>query len=186
MEIPEPSELIERVAALPAGAPLLERLPDVAGLHLVGGAVRDLLLGGAPTDLDVVVEGDAEPVARSLGAALRAHDRFGTFTVSLKGYSYDFVRARSERYPAPGSLPEVAPGSLAEDLARRDFTVNALAIALGGERRGELTGVADALVDLDQGILRVLHDDSFIDDPTRLMRLVRYQSRLGFEPDPHT
>lgn len=186
MDGPGRDELIARVSSLPAAAPLLPRLEGIAGVHLVGGAVRDILLGGEPYDLDLVVEGDAVAVARSLGGDVRLHDRFGTCTVSLDGYTYDIVRARRERYPAPGALPEVAPGNLTEDLLRRDFTVNAVAIALGPPRRGELTAAPDGLADLDARLLRVMHDRSFIDDPTRLMRLVRYQNRLRFTIEAHT
>lgn len=186
MDIPAADDLIGAVSALPAAGPLLERLGDRPGVHLVAGAVRDLLLGGEPSDLDLVVEGDAIDVALSLGGELRVHDRFGTCTVTLEGFSYDLATARRERYPAPGSLPEVEPATLREDLLRRDFTVNALAIALGGAQRGALSAAPHALEDLDARRLRVMHDVSFIDDPTRLLRLVRYQSRLDFEIEPHT
>jgi tRNA nucleotidyltransferase (CCA-adding enzyme) len=183
---PKPRELVERVVALPAARPLLAHLPDDAGVHLVGGAVRDLLLGGAPVDLDLVVEGDARAVAASLGGELKAFDRFGTATVVLDGHSYDIARARRETYAYPGALPDVEPAPLAEDLLRRDFTVNALALALAGAHAGELSAAPAALEDLHTRRLRVLHDRSFIDDPTRLMRLARYASRLGFEVEPHT
>ncbi len=142
--------------------------------------------GGSPLDLDLVVEGDAAAFASSLGGELKVHDRFGTSTVTLDGFSYDIARARRETYAHPGALPDVAPAPLAEDLERRDFTVNALALALAGDRAGELTSVPTALEDLDARRLRVLHDRSFIDDPTRLFRLVRYATRLGFEIEPHT
>ena len=148
--------------------------------------MRDLLLGGAPVDLDLVVEGDARAVAASLGGELKAFDRFGTATVVLDGYSYDIARARRETYAHPGALPDVEPAPLAEDLLRRDFTVNAIALALAGADAGELSAAPAALEDLDARRLRVLHDRSFIDDPTRLMRLARYASRLGFEVEPHT
>jgi tRNA nucleotidyltransferase (CCA-adding enzyme) len=173
-------ELLDRLRALPAAKPLLSR--RVSDVYLVGGAVRDLLLGGAPLDLDLVVEGDARAVASELGGELRAYDRFGTATVVLDGFSYDIARARRETYAYPGALPDVEPAPLAEDLLRRDFTVNAIALAL----TGELTAAPAALEDLDARLLRVLHDRSFIDDPTRLFRLVRYSSRLGFEIEPHT
>ncbi len=186
MDIPPADDLIGAVSALPAAGPLLERLGDRPGVHLVAGAVRDLLLGGEPSDLDLVVEGDAIDVALSLGGELRVHDRFGTCTVTLEGFSYDLATARRERYPSPGSLPEVEPATLREDLLRRDFTVNALAIALGGAQRGALSAAPHALEDLDARRLRVMHDVSFIDDPTRLLRLVRYQSRLDFEIEPRT
>ncbi len=186
MDTPTAEELIARVESLPAARPLLPRLADIDGVHLVGGAVRDLLLGGVPYDLDLVVEGNAAALARSLGGELRVHDRFGTCSVMLDGFSYDIGRARSERYPFPGSLPVVVPGTLGEDLLRRDFTVNALAIALGGTRRGQLSSPPHALEDLEASLLRVMHDASIIDDPTRLMRLARYQSRLGFTIEPRT
>ena len=176
------SVLLDRVQTLPAAKPLLAHLRDDARVHLVGGAVRDLLLGGAPVDLDLVVEGDARGVASELGGELKAFDRFGTATVVLDGFSYDIARARRETYAHPGALPDVEPAPLAEDLLRRDFTVNAIALALSGK----LTAAPAALEDLEARRLRVLHDRSFIDDPTRLFRLVRYSSRLGFEIEPHT
>ena len=113
-------------------------------------------------------------------------DRFGTATVALDGHTYDIARARRERYPQPGALPEVEPATLEEDLPRRDFTVNALAIALGAPRPGELIAAADALEDLQARRLRVFHERSFVDDPTRLLRLARYASRLGFAIEPRT
>jgi tRNA nucleotidyltransferase (CCA-adding enzyme) len=186
MEIPEPATMVRLIAALPAGVPLAERLRETPGVYLVGGAVRDLLLGGQPLDLDLVVEGDVEPVARKLGGQRTVHDRFGTLTVTTDGYSYDLARARRETYARPGALPEVEPAALAEDLERRDFSVNAIAIALGGEQPGQVFAVARGLGDLDQRQLRVLHPGSFRDDPTRLLRLVRYRSRLNFEIEAET
>jgi tRNA nucleotidyltransferase (CCA-adding enzyme) len=185
VDVPPSPVLIDRLRALPAAAPLLARVEREPGVYLVGGAVRDLLRGGEPYDLDLVVEGDAVALARRLGPA-RIHDRFGTSTLTLDGFSYDIARARRERYPRPGALPEVAPASLAEDLLRRDFTVNAIAIALGGAEAGALSSAPNALEDLDAARLRVLHDRSFIDDPTRLLRLARYASRLGFGIEPRT
>ena len=184
--LPEPAELATRVRALPAARPLIPRLRGASGVHLVGGAVRDLLLGGAPVDLDLAIEGDAEEFAASLGGELKVHDRFGTSTVRLDGFDYDIARTRRETYARPGALPDVVPAPLAEDLHRRDFTVNAIALALGGDGPGELAAAPRALEDLEARRLRVLHDRSFIDDPTRMFRLVRYASRLGFEIEPHT
>jgi tRNA nucleotidyltransferase (CCA-adding enzyme) len=186
MDVPPPSALLARVQSLPAAAPLLERMGDQPGVHLVGGAVRDLLIGEEPTELDLVVEGDAAELAACLGGSVRVHDRFGTSTVSLNGFTYDIARARRETYSHPGALPDVTPASLAEDLLRRDFTVNAAAIALNGVRAGELSTAPGTIEDLDARRLRVLHDRSFLDDPTRLLRLVRYASRLGFMVEPHT
>jgi tRNA nucleotidyltransferase (CCA-adding enzyme) len=186
MEIPPATELIERVRALPAGGPLLDHLGERADVHLVGGAVRDLLLGGAPTDLDLVVEGDASEPAQRLGGRLVRYERFGTSTVELDGFSYDIAQARRESYSAPGALPDVEPAPLEEDLLRRDFTVNAIALSLGQPHPGALTAPRDALGDLDRRLLRVLHDHSFLDDPTRLLRLARYRSRLSFEIEPVT
>ncbi|HEV2821135.1 MAG TPA: hypothetical protein VGW11_11575, partial [Solirubrobacteraceae bacterium] len=169
--------------ALPAGAGLLDALGDEPAVHLVGGAVRDLLLGREPRELDVVVEGDAVALARRLDPAPVVHDRFGTATVVVDGHVVDLATARRERYPQPGALPEVSAAPLAEDLRRRDVTVNAIALPLAG---GPLVAVQGALEDLASGVLRVLHDASFVDDPTRLHRTARYAARLGFEIEAHT
>ncbi|HUJ35531.1 MAG TPA: hypothetical protein VLW51_10005 [Solirubrobacteraceae bacterium] len=179
-------KLLERARSLPAAQPLLARLAGTPPMYLVGGAVRDLLLGGAPLDLDLAVEGDAAALAASVGGEVRAYDRFGTSTVMLDGYTYDIARTRRETYAHPGALPDVAPAPIAEDLLRRDFTVNAIALALAGDTAGELTAAPEALEDLDARRLRVLHDRSFVDDPTRLLRLVRYATRLRFEIEPRT
>jgi tRNA nucleotidyltransferase (CCA-adding enzyme) len=174
------------VRALPASAPLLERLGDEPPVYLVGGAVRDVLLQRQPAELDLVVDGDPNLVADRLGGARRVHDRFNTSSVDLDGFRYDLARARSETYSRPGALPDVRPAGLHDDLGRRDFTVNAMAIALGGERAGELVAVPTAVEDLEAELLRVLHDQSFLDDPTRLLRLARYAARLQFDVEPHT
>jgi tRNA nucleotidyltransferase (CCA-adding enzyme) len=181
-------DLLERLRALPVAAPLLARLPPDSGAYAVGGAVRDLLLGLEPAELDLVVAGDAAELARRIadGAGARLHLRFGTAAVQIDGHEYDIAAARRERYPVPGSLPEVEPAPLAQDLLRRDFTVNALALALDGRAAGELVAAPRALDDLRDRLLRVLHDRSFIDDPTRLFRMARYGSRLGFAIEPHT
>lgn len=178
--------LLQRLEALPAGRPLLARLRDVDGVYLVGGAVRDLLLGGAPLDLDILVDGELDPVIAGLGAPVRSHDRFGTCTIELDGFSYDLARARSETYAQPGALPTVAPAGIEDDLRRRDFTVNAVALGLGGATRGRVLEAGGSRRDLDARVLRVLHDASFRDDPTRLLRLARYAGRLGFAVEPHT
>ncbi|MFL5824725.1 MAG: hypothetical protein ACJ764_14935 [Solirubrobacteraceae bacterium] len=186
MDIPAPAELLDRVRSLPAGGPLLDRLGDRPGVHLVGGAVRDLLRGGSPSDLDLVVEGDPEALITHLGGHAIRHERFGTSTVRVNGFAYDIARARQETYPRPGALPDVVSGTLQEDLRRRDFTVNAIAIALGGPGAGTVNAAEHALEDLDQTRLRILHDQSFQDDPTRLLRLARYHARLGFQVEEET
>ena len=173
-------DLLKRLGRPPAVA----ALDGEDSVYVVGGAVRDLLLGREPRELDFVVEGDALAVARRVGGRVVAHERFGTATVSVPGATFDLASARRERYERPGALPEVELGAtLGEDLERRDFTVNAIALHLAD---GELTWVPRAHEDLEARRLRVLHDRSFVDDPTRLLRLVRYAARLGFEPEERT
>jgi tRNA nucleotidyltransferase (CCA-adding enzyme) len=155
-------------------------VPDV---HLVGGAVRDLALGREPRELDIVVEGDIADVLARLGGTIREHDRFGTAVVERDGCRIDVAQARTEFYGAPGALPDVRPARLEQDLLRRDVTVNAIAVALDD---GRVTAAPGATDDLRDGWLRVLHDESFTDDPTRLWRVARYAARLGFAIDPHT
>jgi tRNA nucleotidyltransferase (CCA-adding enzyme) len=174
-------------AALADALPGLERLreaADGAALYLVGGAVRDLLLGKERGDVDVVVEGDAAAVARRLGGEAVEHERFSTAKARLGDQEIDLASARAESYPAPGTLPEVRPAELLEDLARRDFTVNAMALPLQGEPK--LIDPHSGRSDLEAGLLRVLHDRSFIDDPTRALRAARYAARFGFELEPRT
>lgn len=159
---------------------------------LVGGAVRDALLDVADTeDLDLVVEGDALALAERLGHELNVrtvtHERFGTAYLELPHDNWiDIVRARRERYPHPGSLPVVEPGTLLDDLARRDFTINAIAYRLNGPEAGTLVDPHDGRRDLAEGIVRVLRDGAFVEDPTRVLRAVRYAARLDFSFDPAT
>jgi tRNA nucleotidyltransferase (CCA-adding enzyme) len=155
-------------------------------VFLAGGAVRDLLLGRGRADLDLVVEGDAGALAAALGLAPSAnHDRFGTVKVELDGHEVDIASARSESYPRPGALPVVAPGaSIEDDLARRDFTINAMAVPLAGETR--LIDPHGGRGDLEHRLVRVLHGRSFEDDPTRAIRAARYAARLGFQLEPQT
>jgi tRNA nucleotidyltransferase (CCA-adding enzyme) len=153
-------------------------------VYLVGGAVRDLLLGRGRADLDLVVESDAAGLAARLGSEVVEHDRFATAKVNLDGHEVDIATARTEIYAAPGALPEVAPASLLDDLARRDFTINAMAIPIDGEPR--LIDPHGGRDDLAAGLLRVLHPDSFVDDPTRALRGARYAARFDFELAPVT
>src|SRR4051812_31275080 len=168
--------------------PALEALAGEPDVYVVGGAVRDALVGRVPHELDLLVEGDATAVARRaaerLGGVATIHAHFGTATVRAPGHTFDLVSARTERYPRPGALPEVELGASAEeDLARRDFSVNAIAVRVAD---GALIAWPGALEDLEAGVLRILHDASFRDDPTRLLRGARYAARLGFAPEPAT
>ena len=179
----DPGRLGERLDALPG----VDRLREVAAgapVYLVGGVVRDLLLGEHRADVDLVAEGDAADVARRLGGEVRTHARFGTATARVDGLTVDVAGARTESYEAPGALPDVRPAALADDLARRDFTINAMAVALTGEP--ELIDPPAGLADLRAGVLRVLHPGSFTDDPTRALRAARYAARLGFEVEEQT
>lgn len=187
-------ELLRRFRSLPAAGPLLGAIADRAAanadraaVYLVGGAVRDLILGGdSPPDLDLLVDGDPSELVAQLDATGRTYERFGTQTFELGGFRYDLARTRSETYARPGALPTIAPADLAHDLERRDFAVHAAALGLTGRAAGTLTAVDAALPDIRARRLRVLHDASFVEDPTRLLRLARYASRLAFSIEPHT
>jgi tRNA nucleotidyltransferase (CCA-adding enzyme) len=184
------AKLLERLRRQPGGPELLGLASGREDMELVGGAVRDLLLERTPRELDVVVAADApalaQALARRLGTEATVHERFGTAVVEWGDTRLDFATRRAESYPAPGALPQVRAGTPEEDLARRDFTVNAIAMALDGARPGELRAAPEALADLREGRLRVLHEESFVDDPTRLLRLARYRARLGFAVEERT
>jgi tRNA nucleotidyltransferase (CCA-adding enzyme) len=161
-------------------------LPSGKGVYLVGGAVRDLLLGRESFDIDLAVEGDAIEFARSLGGEVTAHGRFGTAVVRFPdGRQLDIVTCRRETYSTPAALPDVEPGTIEDDLARRDFTVNAMAASLA-EDFGRILDPHRGRADLEDRTIRVLHERSFVDDPTRIFRAVRYEARLGFPMDEQT
>lgn len=195
MQIATAERLLERARAQP---PIGAIGPSLAAsgtdVYLVGGTVRDLMLGRPFLDVDLAVDGDAGALASTLTAALAtaigepfaAETRFGTVSIELGGHRYDLARTRGESYRQPGALPDVEEAGIDDDLGRRDFTVNAIALGLAGRRAGELLSPPGALEDLAARRLAVLHDRSFIDDPTRLFRLARYAARLGFEPTPRT
>lgn len=166
-----------------------------AALYIVGGAVRDMILERPPDDLDLVVEGDAiglaEALAAELGGAVRSHTAFGTATLTLKQpegepLTLDFVMARTEFYEHPSALPDVEAASLRHDLHRRDFTINTLAICLNPARYGWLYDFYGGRRDIARKLIRVLHNLSFIDDPTRILRAARLAARLGFVIEPRT
>ena len=160
-------------------------------IYLVGGAVRDLLLGVGHVDVDLLIEGDAIELASVLAASearsrLVRHPRFGTASVSGEGFHLDFAMARAERYARPGVLPVVRPALLDADLARRDFAINAMALALAGRAAGRLIDPQGGQRDLKARVVRVLHDRSFQDDATRMLRAARYAGRLDFKLERRT
>lgn len=159
--------------------------------YLVGGFVRDLTLGVKNLDLDIVVEGNginfAEDFAAELEVKLIRHRRFGTATVVIKhNLKIDIATARKEFYPQPACLPQVLPGTLKDDLARRDFTVNAMAISITAPDFGRLIDIFGGEDDLIHKKIRILHDLSFIDDPTRMLRAIRFEKRYDFRIEPGT
>jgi tRNA nucleotidyltransferase (CCA-adding enzyme) len=177
------AELPARIEALPD----IESLREIASrvpAYLVGGVVRDLLLGIEVTDLDVVIEGDPGALVDLTGFDLEREGLFLTGRLQAGDLRVDVAQARAESYPEPGALPEVRPATIGEDLARRDFTVNAMAYPLAGD--AELIDPHGGVADLQSGVLRVLHEGSFIDDPTRALRGARYAARFGFELAPET
>jgi tRNA nucleotidyltransferase (CCA-adding enzyme) len=166
---------------------------DMTGcpVFVVGGFVRDLLIGRPNLDVDVVVEGDgivfAHAFAEARDGEVKHHTRVGTAVVTLPdGFKVDVATARREVYDHPGALPSVEPSSIRDDLRRRDFTINAMAIVLNEPRFGELVDFFGGRFDLESKWVRVLHDLSFADDPTRIFRAIRFEQRHGFSLEPRT
>jgi tRNA nucleotidyltransferase (CCA-adding enzyme) len=168
------------------------RLAEEEGraLYLVGGGLRDLVLGWEQVDIDLVGEGEmrslGEAAATALGGRWLEHRAFGTVTVEGQDFRLDLAMARGERYARPGALPRVRPASIGDDLSRRDFAINAMALALCGRQRGQLLDPFDGRGDIARGLVRVLHDRSFIDDATRILRAVRYETRFSFAIEEKT
>jgi tRNA nucleotidyltransferase (CCA-adding enzyme) len=159
--------------------------------HVVGGFVRDMIIGRLNLDLDIVVEGDgvefAEVAGRALGARVRVHRRFGTAVIVLdRSLHVDVASSRTEYYSRPGALPVVERSGLRQDLLRRDFTINAMAACLDPDCFGRIADPYGGLKDIESGTVRVLHALSFIDDPTRLLRAARFEVRYGFGLDKLT
>ena len=153
---------------------------------LVGGMVRDLAIGHSNIDLDIVIEGDAlrlgTEFARATGSSIKGRTRFGTCKIESRAFgTIDMATARSESYRHPGALPDVEPSGLEADLVRRDFSLNAMAISLAPGRYGRLIDPFGGLADLSLGRLRVLHPASFRDDPTRILRGIRFRGRFGID-----
>jgi tRNA nucleotidyltransferase (CCA-adding enzyme) len=191
----EAPSLADELARLERLRPAFEAIAAVAegydGVYLVGGTVRDILLGERGFDVDIAVEGDAIALAGGLADALNGrahpHQRFGTAVVLYgDGERIDVVTARTEFYEEPAALPTVEHATIREDLFRRDFTINAMAVSLKGEDFGRLVDPFGGRRDLEEGMVRVLHNLSFIDDPTRIFRAVRYEERYGFRMDGQT
>jgi tRNA nucleotidyltransferase (CCA-adding enzyme) len=176
-------------------------------LYIVGGSVRDLMLGRVINDFDLTVEGDAaqlvESILRKYAGKVVFHARFGTATWTLDETTFkrlnvpmlgpsefpsflDFISARSETYSQPGALPSVNRSTIDDDLRRRDFTINAMAIRLDGMKYGQLYDPLGGQADLERRLIQILHARSFMDDPTRMLRAVRYAGRYGFEIEPET
>ena len=189
--------LLERMESFFPEA-VLDCLREIGGIgaethipvHLVGGSVRDLLLGGRMTDLDLVAEGNAlhlaDAIAQGIGGEINDRSQFGTVKLTIKGIPFDLATARTESYTSPGSLPTVAPGSLHDDLIRRDFTINAMVVRLDTDSFGELFDPLNGQIDLEERRIRVLHQNSFRDDASRILRAIRYEQRLDFHLDSNT
>jgi len=171
---------IEREAALATVRRVAIDLP----CYLVGGTVRDVLLGQPALDLDLAVDGPVAEFALRLDPDAVLHERFDTAEVVVEGRHMDLARTRSERYSRPGALPDVEPAGIEVDLTRRDFTINALAIPL--DRPGELLDPCGGIADLERRVINVIHPKSLVDDPTRAVRAARYAARLGFDIDHRT
>ena len=161
--------------------------------YLVGGLTRDIVAGFPPSDspdMDIALVGIGcdgfDEIARRVSGEITKRSQFNTVALRVGGHDFDLIMARAESYPAPGSLPVVRPGTLEEDLARRDFSVNAMAVSLSDENWGDLFDPQGGLADLRSGTLRILHPDSFQDDATRILRAARYASRLSLALSPET
>jgi tRNA nucleotidyltransferase (CCA-adding enzyme) len=194
-EEPGGPDLGERLLAIESLQEVFEAVQAVSepfeGVYLVGGAVRDVLMGEPNFDVDIAVEGDGialgQALARELGARVVPHEKFGTAIVLYgNGGRVDVATARTEFYDYPGALPTVEQASIRQDLYRRDFTINAMAVSLKGADFGRLVDYFGGHRDLAGGVVRVLHNLSFIDDPTRIFRAIRYETRYGFRMDAHT
>ncbi|MBT3941353.1 MAG: CCA tRNA nucleotidyltransferase [Chloroflexi bacterium] len=188
MERSLPGSVLE---VLRTAASVASREPESAReLYLVGGMVRDMLRGEASEDIDLSVVGDGPAFASALASELNGDvtkiSEFGTAAVEAGSLSIDVATARDETYEHPGALPTVTPAGITKDLARRDFTINAMAVDLSNASWGELIDPHGGMSDLMMKRIRTLHTDSFADDPTRALRAIRYESRLGFKIQPVT
>jgi len=158
--------------------------------YLVGGAVRDIILGERPKDLDFVVEKEGETISSEIALAINGevlnNSEFGTSKLSVKKSIYDIANSRSELYAHPGALPKVTKNSIDKDLWRRDFSINAIAFELTDNKYWQILDPTGGVADISNGTIRVLHDKSFVDDPTRIFRAVKYSIRFGFSINEKT
>lgn len=193
----EEAKLIDKSSANlpPAAARLVREIVRLAGdtgfnAYFVGGPIRDLLLERPTANADVTIEGDAIAIARQLKSRpnfrVVLHPSFGTAVITSGDTVLDLVTARSETYDQPGALPAVTPGTIDDDIRRRDLTINAIALALNGPREGEIIDPLNGRADLEAGLIRALHRGSFQDDATRILRAARYEARFGFRIEPET
>ncbi len=153
--------------------------------YIVGGFVRDLLLGIKNFDVDIAVEGNCLLLAKNLAEKTKGkyiyYKKYGTATVKWQKSKVDLAMSRKETYKRPAALPTVKFATIRKDLFRRDFTINAMAIRLNKGRLGELLDFYSGKSDLKKGIIKILHGKSFIDDPTRIFRAIRFEQRFGFK-----
>ncbi len=179
----------------PTDITVLDKIIDITSekkikCYLVGGAVRDIILGKTPKDLDFVVDTKAENISSEIALELNGevlnNSEFGTSKLSVKKSIYDIANTRSETYAHPGALPKVTRNSIDKDLWRRDFSINSVAIQLTQDEDWQILDPTKGLADISHGTIRVLHDKSFVDDPTRIFRAVKYSIRFGFSIDEKT
>ena len=179
----------------PSLSPIMQAIIDLSNqgglpLYLVGGPLRDLLLKRPIVDIDLVTEGNshdiAEAIANKIACKMVSYPRFKTVTLHKDSSRLDLASSRREHYEAPGSLPKVFASNISEDLMRRDFTINSMALGISKINRGTLLDPTNGLEDLYKKRIRVLHSNSFIDDSTRILRAIRYEQRLSFTIEPRT
>ena len=181
-----PEQMLEKIRLISRVAGELK-----SGVFIVGGFVRDLIMDVNDFDLDITAEKDgialAERLNRDFNGHFSRHKRFGTASIVLPDKSkLDVATSRKEIYETPASLPKVFPGSIRDDLARRDFSINAIAVDVSPDGFGQVIDFFQGRQDIQNRIIRVLHDLSFIDDPTRMLRAVRFEQRFGFKIESHT
>ena len=196
---------LSRETFAPGAMSVIRKVASIAermgmDVYLVGGTVRDMLIGRRSDDIDIVTEGSAIELGKALAdnyaLDVREYPKFGTCTLMFPHRSFfrlvlgdirvDIAMAREETYSSPGALPGVRPSSIATDLARRDFTVNAMAIGITEKSSGILKDFCGGVKDVERGIIRILHDNSFLDDPARIFRAARFETRFSFTIEEHT